>query len=84
METDIFFPPFFFYQNNFGPCQHTPTNEMASLTGKKKKVISVKIWNTKGIQQAKTPQDINYWHFPCVMLCTLPFLFYSYNTFYNM
>lgn len=27
----------------------------------------------KGIH-LKTPQDSNYWHFPCVMLCTLPFL----------
>lgn len=27
----------------------------------------------KGIH-LKTPQDSNYWHFPCVMLCTLPFV----------
>lgn len=27
----------------------------------------------KGIH-LKTPQDRNYWHFPCVMLCTLPFV----------
>lgn len=27
----------------------------------------------KGIH-LKTPLDSNYWHFPCVMLCTLPFV----------
>lgn len=30
----------------------------------------------KGIH-LKTPQDSNYWHFPCVMLCTLPFLVHT-------
>lgn len=31
--------------------------------------------NTSGKQKGnKTPQHRNYWHFPCVMLCTLPFV----------
>lgn len=64
METNIFFLPKQLWSLPTLPSQ------MASLT---KSVIHVKRWNTKGIH-LKTPQDSNYWHFPCVMLCTLPFV----------
>lgn len=61
--------------NSFLPKQlwSLPTlpSQMASLT---KSVIHVKRWNTKKGIHLKTPLDSNYWHFPCVMLCTLPFV----------
>ena len=63
METNIF------YQNNFGPCQHSH-HKWLNL---RKELSMLKDEIQKGIH-LKTPQDSNYWHFPCVMLCTLPFV----------
>lgn len=46
--------------------------QMASLV---KNVTHVKRWNTKmRNMKKKTFQDSNYWHFPCVMVCTPPFV----------
>lgn len=63
METNIFLP------NNFGPCQHSH-HKWLHL---RKALSMLKDEIQKGIN-LKTPQDSNYWHFPCVMLCTLPYV----------
>lgn len=51
---------------------NTPITKWLHL--RKKSVIHVNRWNTKKGIHLKTPQYSNYWHFPCVMLCTLPFV----------
>lgn len=63
METNIF------YQNNFGPCQHSH-HKWLHL----RKALSMLKDETQKRNTSKTPLDRNYWHFPCVMLCTLPFV----------
>jgi len=89
METDIFFSSIyiiFFYQNNFGPCQRShQRNGFTYEKKKKKKKLSVlKDEIQKEYNKLKHLKISIIGTSHVVMLCTLPFLFYSYNTFYNM
>lgn len=70
METKIL--TFFFFLPKQLWSLPTLPSQMASLTKKALSMLKDEI-RKKGIH-LKTPPDSNYWHFPCVMLCTLPFL----------